>query len=228
MEGKKKTRGKSLQSQLAQALLDAETLQKADKTKRGESYVSEIKLVTARILTLQRLLHRKENSSLQPLKDENAKLKQEIASLKVEVETLKQRPAEPVTPATDPIVEKMLADAEKMKKKQSAPEVKENVVIPSVTGSFPAELLHPDPVRLSPPRVGDEETINLARPVPVIPPAETEKKSIATSCSQFSDEKIQANVERIQREARRNAPQTSVAAIEVQVQACKLGVFICC
>jgi len=69
MEGEKKTRGKSLQSQLAQALLDAETLQKADKTMRGESYISEMKLVTARILTLQRLIRSKEISTIRPLKD---------------------------------------------------------------------------------------------------------------------------------------------------------------
>jgi len=77
MEGEKKTRGKSLQSQLAQALLDAETLQKADKTMRGESYISEMKLVTARILTLQRLIRSKEISTIRPLKDENLKLKSE-------------------------------------------------------------------------------------------------------------------------------------------------------
>ncbi len=222
MEGEKKTRGPSLQTQLQRALLDAETLQRT--TKRGESYVSEMKLVTARILTLQRMLSRKDRENSQPLKDENAKLKQEIAALKLEVEMLKQRPAEPVAPAPvkeDAIVARMLADAAKMGKKESVPEVTPVVepvasrattspttTISGVTGSFPLEMLNPERVRLTPPR---EETINLARPVPVSTPGEVKKKAIANSCSQFSDERIQANVERIQREARRNAPKTRFA-----------------
>jgi len=77
-----------------------------------------------------------------------------------------------------------------------------------------------EPVRLTPPRMElrvEPRVETLAQPRPVIPPAETEKKAIATSCSQFNDERIQANVERIQAEARRNAPKSQVAAIEVEV-----------
>ena len=69
------------------ALLDAKALQQ--QTKRGESYISEMKLVTARILTLQRLIPSKEILTIKPLKDENLKLKCQIAALKLEVETLK-------------------------------------------------------------------------------------------------------------------------------------------
>ena len=65
------------------ALLDAKALQQ--QTKRGESYISEMKLVTARILTLQRLIRSKQISTIKPLKNENMKLQQEIASLKVKL-----------------------------------------------------------------------------------------------------------------------------------------------
>ena len=210
------------------ALLDTKALQQ--QTKRGESYISEMKLVTARILTLQRLIRSKEILTIKPLKDENLKLKCQIAALKLEVETLKQRPVEPASPAApvkDALLEKMLAEALTIGKKESVPEVMpvvEPVASPATTsptttmsgvsGSFPAEL-HKPAVTLTPPR---EETINLARPLPVITPGEVKKKAIANSCSQFSDERIQANVERIQRDARRNAPQTRVAAIEQEVE----------
>ena len=69
------------------ALLDAKALQQ--QTKRGESYISEMKLVTARILTLQRLIRSKEILTIKPLKDENLKLMCQIAALKLEVERLK-------------------------------------------------------------------------------------------------------------------------------------------
>ncbi len=88
---------------------------------------------------------------------------------------------------------------------------------PSNNLSFPPELLTRERVPLSPPRVEETLSASLAVPSLVITPGEVEKKAIAASCSQFSDERIQANVERIQAEARRNGPKTQVQAIEWSV-----------
>lgn len=235
-EKKPRGRGPSLQGQLQRALLDAQALQQ--QTQRGESYISEMKLVTARIVTLQRLIRSKENSSLKPLKNENVRLKRDIASLKVEIETLKQRPAgpvagrpqgvAPVSPQDDAVLAKMLADAENFGKESKVEVVGRpqgveprtpapRVPTPSKGLLFPPELLTREQVPLTPPRVEETLSASLAVPRPVITPGEVEKKAIAASCSQFNDERTQANVDRITREARRNAPKSQVQAIEWSV-----------
>jgi hypothetical protein len=234
----------TLQAQLKDALLDASMLQRQSRRKDA-SYISEMKLASNRISAIERLIARKKDAIEKPLKKENEKLKSELAAARLEIETLKQqqqqqRPVEPVAgrpqgvaqvaPQADPAeietTETTLERIRRMRQGERVPTsfssdealakmrpVTPAPRLPAISG-IPEHAFQPVP--LTPPRV-EPSVERLAQPRPVIPPAETEKKAIATSCSQFNDKRIQANVERIQAEARRNAPKSQVEAIEVEV-----------
>jgi hypothetical protein len=88
LKPKKRFRGRSLGVQLQEALRDAESLGRVKKRDESESFISRMKLVNARVLTLRMLLSQKKQDGINKLKADNAKLTAANATLKSEVERL--------------------------------------------------------------------------------------------------------------------------------------------
>jgi regulator of replication initiation timing len=237
MSEKKRMRGKSVDTLLMEALEDLNNYEHAENVDEARIQAARTRVITLK----QRVAQKKKNKKadkVDQLRKAVKTLAEKFAALTTEVETLKQRLGEPVVPQVDPAattLATLMADStdansrglttlERMRRSEQERMRRSE----QLGGGGPPKLVAisgiPEhafqPVRLTPPREEprvEPRVETLAQPQPVIPPAEIVKKAIATSCSQFNDKRIQANVERIQAEARRNAPKSQVEAIEVEV-----------
>src|SRR6185437_15700609 len=205
MSEKKRTRGKSVDTLLMEALEDLNNYEHAEKVDDAR-----IQSARTRVITLKQRVAQKQKKQtvdkFSTLQQAVKTLVEEVTVLRGEVETLKQRLAEPVTPVAapqvDPAVTTLMADStfsspnnptgsptlERMRRGEKVGGGPPK--LPAISG-IPEHVFQP--VRLTPPRV-EPRVETLAQSRPVIPPPETEKKAIAKSCSQFNDERIQANV----------------------------------
>src|SRR4051812_12614022 len=85
LQPKKRFRQRSLSTQLAEALADAARLTKGKEKWTDEAAVSRMRLTQTRLVSLQKLLDRKQHEKTKKLTDANTRLKLEVEKLKLDL-----------------------------------------------------------------------------------------------------------------------------------------------